>query len=121
MPIKKETQTTRQRQLKYRARIRSDSDRYEEFKRKDRERWIKRKESLKPKTNRKIQLQREKWREAKKRSLEKRRNFQLQQSIAVSRNDSIADVLPTTLAQSLLTSETITWLSTNYQSNACFV
>ena len=65
MQIKKETQTRWQRQQKYRARIRSDSDRYEEFKREDRERWIKRKESLEPKTNHERKMQQKRYHEAK--------------------------------------------------------
>ena len=92
------------------ARIRSEPDKYEEIKRNDRERWAKKKETLKAKTNHEIESQRKKWREAKKRSRKK--------SVTLPGIDSIKDVLPTTLHQSLQTSEAITHLRTNFQTPA---
>ena len=67
MPCKKAL-TGQARQQLYIAKLKSDPAAYEEYKERERDRWNRRKESIKPKSNRDIRQRRKKWRESQKRS-----------------------------------------------------
>lgn len=62
--------------------IRSDAAKYEVYKKKERERWAKRKEDVKPKTARELRMQRKKWHESKQR----------QKMLRAAREESVADL-----------------------------
>ena len=65
----------KERQKDYINKIRSNAAVYDEYKRKERERWKMRKDSRKPTSQRSIRYQRKKWREAQCRRREKQRNY----------------------------------------------
>jgi len=64
----------KERQEDYINKIRSNPAAYDEYKRKERERWNRRKDTRKPKSDRSIRKQRKKWREAQRCRREKQRS-----------------------------------------------